>query len=391
MRKPRSKRIELIILASPPMFSAPILRNEKKISAPPEPEHTFSKYRRYNVYPNFKDAGFSEGLRESVFFSGGITSVNELIDICNSLHRIKDKLEKNATGLAYKKRGFTLPKHMRYWFRGHADSSYGLVPSIFRAPDLAAKEDLLIKEFLLKNPLPEGADIFEILTKMRRYGYPTRLLDWTSDIMAAAYFACDENGTPGEAEKDGMLWVLEPYGLNLANRASKELGGIALVEDFDAQLRGWQSLAFNFLELENDYGDALTKAKKKPSDYALPLKRELLAKSLAPIAVDPGRLNGLLAGKQCKFTIGGGRCYQHSQPQGDGDQEGFFSEPKQLVPQEKKDVRGGYLSNFVIPKQHKKKIREDLHRVLGTAIERSIVDLPTEAKVTLSRLAPSSS
>ena len=44
---------------------------------------------------------------------------------------------------------------------------------------------------------------------MQHYGAPTRLLDWTENILVAAYFAVQEN-----EEDPGEIWVISPQRLN---------------------------------------------------------------------------------------------------------------------------------------------------------------------------------
>lgn len=103
---------------------------------------------------------------------------------------------------------------VRAWFRGHADASWSLMPSVFRNPKGAQQEQNMCCDFLLSAPsrhsgCPLLEDNFAWLTLMRHYGLPTRILDWTTSILVAAYFAvCDER------EADATIWALSPTRLN---------------------------------------------------------------------------------------------------------------------------------------------------------------------------------
>jgi hypothetical protein len=310
--------------------------------------------------------------------SGLIESVDDLLKVCKTLHALKDIESDSNDALKYKKTGFTLPKHMRYWFRGHADTTYKLIPTLFRNPEFATKEDLMIKEFLLKNPQAAHTDIFYILSKMQHYGYPTRLLDWTSNIMAAAYFTCAE--LTGEKGKDGMIWILEPYELNLGTKISETLGG----------MRALQSLAFDFKELRGDYGRDLFRAKHAP-EFATSFQafHSFLEKSLSsheeklvkPLAVEPGRINERLAAQSGKFTVSGGKLYSDEHKAETGDKGIYFARPKFLAEgNTPEEVSVSHLSNLVIPKKCKEKIRVDLELILGIDMESFMLDLNSQAE-----------
>jgi len=109
-----------------------------------------------------------------------------------------------------------------FWFRGHSRCFGNLLPKIFRETEKfkgqlsggrANHEFAYIEEYQRKVPvftdnIPVRQDI-GWLFMMQHYGAPTRLLDWTENILVAAYFAVHEN-----KKEDGEIWVIFPQRLN---------------------------------------------------------------------------------------------------------------------------------------------------------------------------------
>lgn len=93
------------------------------------------------------------------------------------------------------------------FYRGQADKTFLLTPSVFRK-GLLSKEHSLIYELLLNSPIEfSGSDSsFERLIKMQHYGSPTRLLDVTLNPLVALYFACI-----GLPDADGEVIVFYDY------------------------------------------------------------------------------------------------------------------------------------------------------------------------------------
>jgi hypothetical protein len=112
--------------------------------------------------------------------------------------------------------------HPGRWYRGHSRKYGELTPGIFRKEweSLLARsskfEMSMYEHFRLNAPnfstdLPAQEDYLNWITLMQHHGLPTRLLDWTGQILIAAYFATSDSPT-----EDAEIWVLNPMELNKA-------------------------------------------------------------------------------------------------------------------------------------------------------------------------------
>lgn len=106
------------------------------------------------------------------------------------------------------------------WFRGHSKLFNNLTPKIFRKPyieilkPIANFEFCVIEDFkftapAISNKIPNYDDNLNWLLLMQHHGTPTRLLDWSDNILVALYFAVRD-----DHDEDGELWCLNPYAIN---------------------------------------------------------------------------------------------------------------------------------------------------------------------------------
>ncbi|QDT15228.1 FRG domain-containing protein [Alienimonas californiensis] len=106
-------------------------------------------------------------------------------------------------------------RHVAQWFfRGHSEQEFRLVPSLFRVAehnpmsDIGSIESYLMGCFkreapaYLKSPPPLD-DELGWLTIAQHHGVPTRLLDWSTNPLVALYFAVEQS-----PDQDGNVWCL---------------------------------------------------------------------------------------------------------------------------------------------------------------------------------------
>ena len=103
------------------------------------------------------------------------------------------------------------------WFRGQGDSSWGLVPRIYRREFSNADEKELRHEFQSAGIQLVGSAVLR--TKwdwyflMQHYGAPTRLLDWTINPLVALFFSLEDH-IEEKRTSDAAVWAIDPWWLN---------------------------------------------------------------------------------------------------------------------------------------------------------------------------------
>jgi FRG domain len=164
--------------------------------------------------------------------SADIKSVSEAIDLLAYDTAIKDVRPTNQP-----KRGDT---DFGLWFRRHSSESHVLVPSVLRE-SLAQTgryldEVSMVRHFKAMNcdVVPSDATDFEVLVTMQHYLAPTRLLDWTENLLVALHFAVRD---PENDDKNGALWLLNARRLNYYTSVSSRRSEVLFESELDVLAR----------------------------------------------------------------------------------------------------------------------------------------------------------
>ncbi len=258
---------------------------------------------------------------------------------------------------------FALPKHFGIWYRGINNKKFKLTPGIQRLVDPSLPVDDQIRfleetgmftEYRLKSPDVHHAfnnpdlhrsidNIMSWLTFMQHYGLPTRLLDWTSNIKTALFFAASGS----KEESVGKLHILNAVRLNNYVLGNKGFG-VCPQDDLSVSLRAELSLAHNAEDLLErktifEHESYITHVKKEgdPTDFLAGLEM--------PIAVEARRYNPRIVSQEGYFTIHGGKIFPTSM-------ETTLPRPKTLEELNEEAIKAGhppFLISFDVDNQER--------------------------------------
>jgi hypothetical protein len=134
------------------------------------------------------------------------------------------------------KNGLELRPHQECYYRGHSDTKFRLLPSLFRGlrtddDECWKLERRIFFEFRTRARQLYGVDHsdWDVLFHMQHHGVPTRLLDWTSIFGVALYFALLEH--QADESRLPCVWIMNPYALNHAAWDKHRLFSTTLPED----------------------------------------------------------------------------------------------------------------------------------------------------------------
>jgi hypothetical protein len=282
-----------------------------------------------------------------------ITSVIDAINIVKwGSHSLTDL---NAHVIGYEK---IFPHGT--WFRGQEKYSWPLLASIFRRNEkgnllYASNESQLVKHFKLHFAVDHGelTTMLDWLCLMQHHRCPTRLLDWSENILVALYFSVlDDKETNDEP---GSLYVLNSFKLNYS--AGRNHATRLYADDFLCWLRAQlaEDTTFDALahQLKNERPADLRQFRKWQSNEST------FGKYLSrPVAFWPRYVHDRMHRQQSVLVVEGGTLAN--------DKSGI---PEPSLLEELNNSLGTYkfMEKFEIPPEKKQAIREEL-RAIGIHI-----------------------
>lgn len=158
----------------------------------------------------------------------------EFVTIVSDLSELLESISKEIQSIS--EEGET-----QIWFRGHESIDYLLIPSLYRMKD---KKKYFYAEAESRREILESLlDLFKVkaynapelidkmlnddvrvMAAMQHYTVPTNLLDWTTSVFTAIYFALmvEINEQKSKNEDDAVIYLLNPIRMNVVrNRIYK--------------------------------------------------------------------------------------------------------------------------------------------------------------------------
>jgi len=180
------------------------------------------------------------------------------------------------------------------WFRGHAQLKFKLVPTMLRESIGQTKryvdEVSLTRHFKAMNPeaAPANASDFEWLVTMQHYLAPTRLLDWTENLLVALFFAVRDSACDNE---DAALWILNARRLNRYTSGTKRAYEVAYAEDPDVVARSCLSRVRERVEWHDVYQRELARLRTDRTQE----RQQMIATAIKEVRVLGSSVNDVTA------------------------------------------------------------------------------------------------
>lgn len=256
------------------------------------------------------------------------------------------------------------------WFRGEKDfGEEGLTPSVFRKNGDKMMSESTIFNYLptINNELRGLPNPFDRLSHMQHYDIPTRLLDWTDNILVALYFAVAYDA-PRE-RKNSKLFALNARALNHVCSFRQAPQNIHVHDSFGTSLRTLLVHSENveewYSKLENDFKHfdwnhselnrefyKLFGFNKTRKDFNSEEKAQIVS---TPIAVRPNTINNRLLFQNGLFTLHGGKV----EDKVDTDKSTPIPKPLSLFDVNEKSKQK-VIEVYLIPNEFKAEIKTDL-------------------------------
>ena len=294
------------------------------------------------------------------------------------------------------------------WFRGSSRICNSLIPSLFRgttSPPLhpgccirnnnsnkiVYDETSMFYHFMAVRPQlkHDYSNAFEWLCMAQHYSAPSRVLDWTENILIALYFAVMNNNN----NCDSAVWALNAGRLNELTRVTIPKRSICTPGSVDVVLRSAMGFTRDRSELKGyllknnqyDFVQHHFKDVGKIKEVSVEIKQDaeqfikwlegdenefyttkMYHRLSSPIAVFPARINERQVAQLACFTLYGGKEYD---PQLSIEEIDKYPKFCSILDVNRRAITSPdavgkpFLQMFVVPSFAKRKIREQLRRI----------------------------
>ena len=250
-----------------------------------------------------------------------ITSINDVIEIVKNLKKKQNNCE--------------------LWFRGISNHSYDLKPSLFRQEK--SEERIIYYLQAIKPQFFEKKEDIESLAYLQHYSAPTRLLDWSRNILVSLFFAVSEN-----MNQDGKLFILNPALLNKYNSFLEKDPTCLKYRQDSIELLVRTSLAFSSNHIEFTY----RMKRKNLYDSIIQDVDNSLNTFNGCIAISAPYNNPRINAQSGAFTIQGGKYKAEKEKWNNLDMSPIFID--------KDSNKDKFITEIIILQKHKKNIKEQL-------------------------------
>lgn len=141
------------------------------------------------------------------------------------------------------------------FFRGHANSDWKLLPSVFRMSDPGLERRVILDYKQTEVPdMDYHTKMENMLVIMQHHCIPTRQLDWSMNPLVALYFSC----LSGFRKQTGQVFCLNPweaYGIIVARLHSKHPQLMDILKEGRMKLaQGWSFQdIYNFIKCKYNF------------------------------------------------------------------------------------------------------------------------------------------
>lgn len=144
------------------------------------------------------------------------------------------------------------------WHRGHTSINHTLTPSLYRklasADDIFKTERRLLTRFRQRSlpywPAGYPQNDWEHLFAMQHYGIPTRLLDWTENLLVGLYFAALPSDTP---HIEPAIWTLDPVSWNQSAKQLQDFTDVGILTTDSDELKPYAAITREGQDLVQRY------------------------------------------------------------------------------------------------------------------------------------------